>query len=259
MLIILTALTPTADALSCMYGPGEPFPRDAAVDVPIDVVPRVSLYGIQEVGDLVLIEESSGQVVASEIEVVLNPGDVHMAWLRPQASLLPQTKYSLLASVVDDASEPWQLATFTTGDAASSEEPEVPAVLSIRRDRGKDIWGSWNWLDIEVSAAAPATYRVQVAGNDQFSDYREVDVISYAEDFSTFSVGSGVCGGSLELEAGESVVRVAAVDYAGVASEFTPTQSAGCSTLTGRGSLPAAIFSFLALFRLRQRRATPQS
>ena len=43
--ILIPALIPTADALSCMAGPGDAFPRDGAEEVPLDAIPRTALYG----------------------------------------------------------------------------------------------------------------------------------------------------------------------------------------------------------------------
>lgn len=256
--ILITALTPTADALSCMYGPGDAFPLDGAVEVTLDAIPRVSLYGLMslEEQEVVLIDEATGELVPVTIEVTENPGDTHMAWLRPDSPLQPETAYSVATLSSDDLEDAWRMSTFTTGSAALAGEPAPPAVLGADRDRGRDMWGSWDWIQIEVDSE-PATYRIQVASSADFSDAREVDVLAstYGEG-TELSVGSGVCGGPLPLERGEKLVRVAAVDYAGNVSAFSEHSSAGCSAISGASSLTGALLGLLAVIGMRRRSVT---
>jgi len=106
-------------------------------------------------------------------------------------------------------SDTWRMSTSTTGDEITVDVPTTATIAAVDRDRGRDMW---DWISIELDASAPASYRVQVATDEAFSDAREV----------------------------------AAVDYT--------TQSAGCCTASGQGSLPGAIFGVLAMFGLSGRR-----
>ena len=255
MLAALIALTPTADALSCMYGPGDAFPYDGAAEVPVDVLPRTALYGsaTDDFG-LALIDEDAGTVVAATVEVSENPGDTHLAWIHPDTLLSPDTTYSVVTLDGGSIENAWRLSTFTTGAASDEAAPEAPSVVSTDRDRGRDTWGSWNWITIAVDSV-PASYRVQVATDADFSDAVEVEVVGHEEGSSfALSVGDGLCGGPMSLPTGENHVRVAAVDYAGNVSAFSEHHSAGCSTLSGRGSLAGMLLSVLAVVGLRRRR-----
>ncbi|MFT4974295.1 MAG: hypothetical protein ACI8S6_000177 [Myxococcota bacterium] len=255
-ILVALTLTPTAEALSCIEGAGDAFPSDSAVGVSLDVIPRISLYGLAEVTqELVIIDEAAGTLVPFTAEVVENPGNTHLAWLRPDGPLSPDVSYSVAVLSGEDLDDAWRLSTFTTGDAALSGDPQAPTVLDVDRDKGKDMWGSWDWIRIGIDSE-PATYQVQVASSADFSDAEEIHLLANSYDGIELSVGSGVCGGSLELASGEQFVRVAAVDYAGNVSEYSSSQSSGCSAVSGASSLTGALFGVLAVLGMRRRKVT---
>ncbi len=259
MLTILAALIPTADALSCVYGPGDAFPADGATGVLLDAIPRVSLSGATSLEgfELVILYEDTGTLVPFTAAVVQNPGDTHMAWLTPDSPLSPETTYSIATLYGGDLEDAWRMSTFTTGDALSDGAPEVPVVLNAERDRGRDMWGSWDWISIQAESG-PATFRVQVASDGDFSDAREVDVIGYGDEgWFELSVGDGVCGGPLPLERGDDLVRLAAVDDAGHVSAFSEAQRAvGCAAVPGGASLLGGLLGLLGVGLRRRVTAT---
>ena len=140
-MILALILTPSADALSCMYGVDNGFPVYEATDVPIDVIPRMSVYGAID-SQPVLIDLSTEERVSITTELVSNPGDTHTVWLRPDALLSPNTTYSIVTfngkTSLEDA---LFHTTFTTGEAESDGSVDAPVLLDADRDRGRDMWG----------------------------------------------------------------------------------------------------------------------
>lgn len=255
--LLALSLVPQAEALSCLEGPDAPLPADGAVDVPTDVQVRVAMHWADtDTYSLHLLDEL-GQEVAATLEMVENPGSSDLAWVRPDAELSPNSSYSLHAGMNEQIWDDWALTTFTTGSAAQSDSPEAPAVLSVERDRGTDIWGSWDWLRIEVDSAAPASFLIEVATDETFSDARQAHVTEWngGEGELELLVGDGLCGGNMPLLDGERWVRVAAVDYAGNISDFAAAEApAGCSSAGGPASGLAGVLGFFLVALGRRRR-----
>ncbi|MEL6342156.1 MAG: hypothetical protein AAFV53_03425 [Myxococcota bacterium] len=258
-LILLTAFVPTADALSCLAGPGDVLPRDGARDVPVDAIPRIAMhYGQQEHVTIQLVEAGSDAVISTTQELVDNPGSTELLYLIPDASLSPETDYRI-ESLWEGETAPWVHATFTTGDAEMTATVEAPIVLDVSRDQGRSEWGSWRTInvDVDVDGAPPASYLVQVSESEDFSEVQEIEMLGgiHDEGERRLGVGSGECGGTISLESGRYHVRVASVNYQGERSDFVDAGSSlGCSAAAGGATLWGALLGFIGVCGLRRRR-----
>ncbi|MCB9797376.1 MAG: hypothetical protein H6741_32200 [Alphaproteobacteria bacterium] len=255
--LLSAPIFPQAHALSCADGPDTPLPVDGATGVPTDVLPRVSMQGSGlDVYALFLVDEL-GQEVPVTLEEVENPGSTNMVWIRPDAPLEADASYSIYASAEGDTWGDWTLSTFTTGDGPSEGMPVAPEISGVTRDKGRDVWGSWNWLDVDLRTEGPSSFVVELASDEGFSDAREVQLTHWdgGEGAIELYVGDGLCGGPIPLEDDERWVRVARVDYAGNVSDFgVAPKAVGCSSAPGSASGLAGLLGLVLVAGARRRR-----
>jgi uncharacterized protein (TIGR03382 family) len=99
-------------------------------------------------------------------------------------------------------------------------------------------------------------YLVDVAGDAGFTDARTAHVLGWQSNAGTtdVSVGTGPCGGPLEIDGSDRFVRVRAVDAAGNISVISAGERAGgCSSLPSPLA-PSALLVLLLAGLARRRR-----
>lgn len=255
-LLILTALVAStpAFALDCAFGPSNSLPENGATDVPVNVVFRQGWAGMSAAIPFHLVVDATDEAVEGTWAAAEGTG---VAMFTPDADLLPHTSYRVVfeEDVGSDG------GVFTTGEASDDVAPDAPVIDSAIRDEGHDRdWGDWRYNHVTLSADEVLFYRVEVADNDAFSGSRFVEIAPWGDaETVEMNVGSGLCGGPIEIDRNERHMRVQAIDMAGNLSDatyvLTDGGSAGCSS-TG-----AAPFGLAALFGLalvvRRRRKEP--
>ena len=256
-LSVALAAPSQALALSCANGPLHTFPADGQDEVPTNAVVRVTFLWDSPDATPIALVDAAGEVVDADLVQVSEGEAGEDVWaLEPTASLAPLATYEL--QVRFDEQDPWVMASFTTGDEADHVLPDAPIVLDVDRDRGRGIWGKWLYNEIQVVPAdEPVMYEVDVASDAEFSDVRTVQVSGWPDqDWVAVSVGSGLCGGSLELDGADRHVRIRAIDLAGNMSvEDVDEKVGGCSsTATPVGGGVAILLGLFGLGLGRRRR-----
>lgn len=250
--LVLAMLAPAqAHALSCAWGPTQSFPADASNDVPINVVPVVFIDG-GEASDFDVALMGDGVEFTTE-QTRVEQGSRTVLSLKPDQDLAPNTTYTLQISGPEGSEfTDW---SFTTGEASDSDAPDVPAVLSVRRERDSSEWGDTDFAVVELTAPAePTMYRMTITDASGATLGEVLEMGWDDAGVRRVSAGEGLCGTTVELD-GTVEVSVEAIDLAGnVSSASAPgTAAAGCSATTAPAALGLA-FLGLGLLGLRRRR-----
>ncbi len=227
LLLLAPLLATPAHALSCAVGTQSTFPADGATGVPTIVQPRLWILGSPDASPILLDEADAPVPFQSEIVSDEGAGERVLA-LRPDAPLEAGSTYRLMSPLAPDV----PVATFTTGEGPDETPPAPPMVLDVDRDGGVSTWGRSRWNAIWVDEPdEPVIYEVDIAHRADFEVFRTVQATAWRdEDGRVVDVGSGVCGGLVELERGERHVRVRAVDLAGhVSADASPERASGCT------------------------------
>jgi hypothetical protein len=247
--LLFTALFPqTASALSCLEGVTHVVPADGSMNLPTNTLPVVwTAYNSLVQDDVQLVDVVSGESIDFTVT------EQHGAYLiETEDGFNADTQYQLYGNV-----DEYEITVFTTGTSMDEDAPEQPVILNSSRDKDRDMWGSWDHLDLELDASEDTSYfLVEVAENSDFSD--STLILTTAWDNSSISIGSGLCGGNYSREDVKNIeyVRVTAYDIAGNPSEESDVlqvRSFGCSTIAASNIGLWGIIGFLGLAVRRRR------
>ena len=250
--LLLSFFAADAHALSCRHGFTDSIPSNHALDVPTNVAPVLLFAGGSEETELTLTHIESGRGIDFSVTPL---GSKNVLQIQPMEELLPNTKYALglynqWYQMTGDS------ITFTTGSSADTTAPKEPKIIDIQRDFGRDYWGSWKWLDIELeSSNADGLYRIEVADNEAFDNSEVIYVDSYD---SVLYVGRGLCDQNMKTAANDvKWVRVSAIDLAGNQSDGPEAYASGCSSVSQPAN-PLLLLLTLPLLVFRRREGHAQ-
>lgn len=251
--LALALLAPSpALALSCAFGPTNAVPADRAMDVPVNVIPRVWVVhgGGEDSFDWSLVDED-GQAVDVSLDRHVQ-GNTTVVAVQPDADLAPETTYTLEVSM---NAQPMQSWTFSTGSARDETAPATPTLERLRREKDRTEWGRTDHVRVEVEAAEePVIYELTIT--ETGADGLVGTVLnpgSGEDDVDTVWAGEGLCGSDVLLD-GPVDVSVRAIDLAGNVSEASPSGAAtgGCNSAAAPGGLAGLVL--LPIFsRIRRR------
>lgn len=246
----LSVVSP-AHALDCAWGSVAQFPGSDAVDVPTNVVLRQILLSADAADAAPVLTDASGAEVPIEVELHAQ-GSETLVTLRPEAPLAAESTFSL-----SDASEVLRPISFTTGTAADEEPPELPAVLSSRREQSESDWGPTDGVEIELGAASePVFYRLDLSSRDSGDRLGSVFTppLDDAGSGHVFA-GTSLCSDTGALD-GAVNVAVIAIDLAGNESAVAAVEvrSGGCSSVGAPVGLGVGLLGLLAVGLRRRRR-----
>ncbi|MFK7930563.1 MAG: Ig-like domain-containing protein [Myxococcota bacterium] len=261
LVMALMSVPAPAFALSCLFGVNGSLPADGAVDVPLNVTPRVMITGA---GD----QSWTAELVATDLSVVeveverLRSGTEALLVVTPTAELTADTLYEMRVFVDGEFFGEEGAIRFRTGDAVDNEPPAVAAIIEAYRNQEANEWGDIDQVIVDVGASnEPVFHQLEF---DPTPSFPSVDPVwGMSEDGSARSVwgGDGLCqntGLIPDLRGGE--LRITTFDMAGNAAETQVLSGdevarGGCAC--NSASSPAGVMVFgvaLGLIGLRRRR-----
>lgn len=248
-----------AHALDCAFGPLSSLPADGATDVPTNARVHV-LLAEQPVEEAGLVLVGPDDLAVEVTTTVHEQGGQDLVTFTPAEPLAADTVYR----VVFD--EPWSddpaaatYATFTTGASVDAEAPASPAVESVKRKRGQDMWGGFNYVQVRLDAPEePVLVELALADASTGEDLGTVFAIPWELDGSTVeaSAGQELCAFTADLEGvGRIDVDIAVIDAAGNRTVVEEEARVGaCSSLASPVSFGGVVLAGLMGIVTRRRR-----
>lgn len=239
-LTVLVAALP-AHALDCMpWSLGDSLPADGAVDVPLNAMPAVALYGGADPdnGLTVALLDAEGAAVDASLEL-LAEGDPAWYQVVPVETLQPSSAYTLEVAVADHDWMEDARITFSTGEATDDAAPAPAGIdgVSQSSDPGGD-WGPEHELVVQGYGGEDdhgPLFLVEFSDDEAFSDPL---VRMRGESPQRFFHGLCTFDDAATLYADTQWIRVTPIDIAGnrgEASVLAPGEGdgKGCSVLGG--------------------------
>ena len=252
-LLTLLVIQPS-HALSCLEASLSPLsPAADSADVPLNAVPTFSMLSYQDVASRIdagdyrfrLIDDA-GDTIDTELITVDDVGS-HTFSLAPADGLAPQTGYTVEWST--DGGESWsESSSFTTGLSEDDTPPSHPTPGTLSQTEETSEWGLWAQLsvavDVESTDSSDIWYRVELSGDEDFSD----PVVRGAPaDQIVFYDNPCESDAAALLDPETSWVRLTAIDAAGNESDTVVGEAADPDGGTGCASLGTLQLDALAL------------
>jgi hypothetical protein len=229
VLVATLCTTRTRGAEACSgiaIGPLLVTPRDAEVDVPIDVVPLVTLVSFVYPSDLdIRLTDWNGDVVPADVRVEQWANDwLYRVLIVPTQMLVPDLQYRIRYYGSST------LGVFTTGSTSDDEAPAAPVVRSVGKKLDMDYSTSCgNYTVIGIKIALEPVDDVTYVVREDGRLLAEQDVEIGCEPPCGGLVGDITCDGNRwfadrrwELPPGAHTLQIAARDRSG--NESPPTE-----------------------------------
>lgn len=229
--LVALLLSLPAHALDCApVSLGNALPADGAVDVPLNAMPTIEVYGFDDFDDFELrLEDGNGDAVAAEV-VELSAGDPVVVQFQPEAELGEDSDYTVVMEHFYPDGSPGEqgAVTFHTGVEVDLEAPEAVQVLRV--DREVTLGGDWgNEYEVKVALEggedpSGSMFRVELSHSADFSETVERTRLE-----APVRIFHGLCtfDAAAKRDADEMWVRVTPVDAAGnegPSAVFEPTE-----------------------------------
>ncbi len=258
-LAFLTALIPQeAQALSCDNGVRIVSSQIHKGTVPVNAA-LILKFGWYSPDESVtrLVNAETGEEIEHRLELI---DDNESYFIRPANQLPADTEIMFEVSHVEGGFMGGDL--FQTNGDTDLESPDAPEIYSATLDISEDIWGGWEWLQLQLKNLEDGeSVLIEVADNDAFNDSETTVVVDRS---GLAHVGSDPCGSNLlsDIETIE-YVRASVIDIAGnfsaeskvfsVYEDGPMLECRACSSAAGPLSSLLPLFA-LPILGLRRRR-----
>ena len=262
MLNLVLSLLSNASALSCEHGLIASKPNvwaSSAEELPANLRGFFEFAGVGLEQVSVSLIDADGTAVELSVERPYSQNQV-MLW---EASNLMQGSYTIQVDVGQNWIDEFALEIGTELD---TNAPPAPTLLQTKREVGADEWGTWDYLNIQLSPASePVYYRIESSADESFSASKTV----YKANWT--SIGFGHCDSTHSSEELDQIshLRITAIDLGGnesvattfevdtsteerIGTESESSSKIGCSSLGHTPKLSLAFLCLMGLLILRR-------